>query len=183
MPIQNESLLNLVKRHDESVANSFTFYNTFFFKKFGQDYAEAPDNSRKYIEIPKEMKNCFKKMFPANDFLYSQVNTRRNARILTKYHYRTKYILKTRKTFEVGMHHIYRGSFTTQEKFVPQTEAMNFHYRDLCLRDDCRDSSVEDKTARKFVNQLWKIVNKVCGEIFRDGVCPFKKYYRPHSLN
>lgn len=77
------------------------------------------------------------------------------------------------------MHFVHRGTFKSTEKFIAKTEALNFHYRDLCLKDDCRDNNVTDRTARKFGTRLWRSVNEVCGKIFEDGVCPFKKYYRP----
>lgn len=95
--------------------------------------------------------------------------------------YRTKYVLKTRKTFEVGMHFVRRGSIYNDYKFIPESEGMHFHYRDPCPTntEDCIDTTIEDKTARRFGDQLWKTVNKVCGEIFESGVCPFKKYYQP----
>lgn len=119
-----------------------------------------------------------------NDFLYSQVNIKRHARKTYDYHFRTKYVLKTRKTFEAGMHFIHRGSVNTKEKLMPENEGMHFHYRDACTTgedNDCIDSTIEDKTARKFGNQLWHTVNKVCATLFKDGVCPFKKYYRPED--
>lgn len=111
------------------------------------------------------------------------MNINRKEGITNDQHYRTKYILKTRNTFEVGMHLVHRGSINTEEKSIPESEGMHFHYRDRCITGDCRDSSVEDKTARRFGNQLWQRVNKVCGEIFEDGVCPFKKYFRPNQIN
>lgn len=49
MPIRNESLLQLLKRHENKNSHSFVFFNTFFFKKFGQDYSSVPDDSRKSL--------------------------------------------------------------------------------------------------------------------------------------
>lgn len=50
MPKRNESLVNLVKRHDNGDGlHSFIFANAFFFKKFGQDYETVPDNARMYF--------------------------------------------------------------------------------------------------------------------------------------
>lgn len=72
-------------------------------------------------------------------------------------------------------HYLYKGVKDTVEYPVDIEEGLLFHYRDYCGYDYCIPKfTTSDYTARIYGRNLWKIVEDVCGQIFEDGICPFK---------
>lgn len=88
-------------------------------------------------------------------------------------------MVKPRKVFEFGMHYIFSAVNGTKHTNISILDGMNLHYRDPCLEEfgGCTQSHVRDIRARRIGLQLWKNVDKVCGKIFENGICPFTTYY------
>lgn len=105
------------------------------------------------------------------------MNVQRTSHLVTIEYYRTKYIAKPREILELGIHFVHKGVKRKSEKVIPPSEGLNFHYRDSKVVEDAHLLHIEDTTARRFGPELWKNVDKVCKEIFEDGICPFQKYH------
>lgn len=68
MPKGNESLVKLLKRHEDNKAHSYEFVNAFFLKKYGQDYASVPENLVSKFLNSNEKRNLKKKSFQRTIF-------------------------------------------------------------------------------------------------------------------
>lgn len=60
----------------------------------------------------------------------------------------------------------------SEEYAVDPEDGLSFHYRDKCIPHLCTvKNRLFDYTARRLGPEIWDRVNKVCGEIFENGVC------------
>lgn len=81
--------------------------------------------------------------------------------------------MKPREILELGIHFVHKSVKHKHIKVISPSDGLNFHYRDLTDTKDGLQNSIKDTTARRFGPKLWKNIDKVCKEIFKNGLCPY----------
>lgn len=145
------------------------FKNIFLFSEF-KHIKTAPDSAGRSLVYQIWTLNPFLSS-KANKFLHTQ-------EVVERLQYprgvdRTKYVAIARNTIALNIHFIHKGLRRTKEYFPDEKEGLLFHYRDWCVDDYCLDKRrMIDMTATKFAPEIWKRVDAVCRDIFKDGICP-----------
>lgn len=86
---------------------------------------------------------------------------------------RTKYIALTHKVSTLNIHSVITGAAGHKPYILEPTEGLLFHYRGGCVKEFCNQKmeTVDDFSATKFAPKIWKEVDGVCKDIFKDGIC------------
>lgn len=158
LPMKHMTLFEFLDEHDNDSIHSFVIRNFFVFGKFESDFSNVPENA-------------------VNKFLYTQAKIIRIKNSIGDYKWfnvRTKLIGKRDEIIEIGNHYVWEAFSGTKEHYVDSKDALMLHYRDKCTagKADCLQGTVKDYSTRKFGEQLWKEVDRVCAKIFDDGICP-----------
>lgn len=166
MPIVNETsnntnLLDFLHSIDNDSISSFNFRNTYMLNEQNSKWGNAS--------------NCNHLFNIVNKFLYTQCY-----QVGTKplvHHRRSKNIDKAGKVVILKNHFTSRSIKGTKEYLVNVTEAMSFHYREYRFKKKLSYLMIPPYTkhytvAMKNGQLLAERVDKVCRQVFKNGICP-----------
>jgi hypothetical protein len=136
--------------------HSLVFPNFFIFSDFPIDYSNVKNNV-------------------VNKYLYSQAQVIRMKYSTGNYKWyrvRTKFVARSDVVTEVGNHYVWSALNGTSEHKISFSDAVMFHYRDECIPGYCEEPTIPDYSARKYGTKLFENVDRICGKVFEDGICP-----------